>query len=54
MGRQFRRATKLKKKANYNKRRKDRVNATIKAAGGNNDFGSLRRKGEGACTANTT
>ena len=34
MGRQFRRATKLKKKANYNKRRKDRVNATIKAAGG--------------------
>lgn len=34
MGRQFRRQTKLKKKSNYHKRRKDRVNAAIKAAGG--------------------
>ena len=34
MGRQFRRQTKLKKKALYHKRRRDRINATIKAAGG--------------------
>ena len=33
MGRQFRRQTKLKKKSNYNTRRKDRVNAAITAAG---------------------
>jgi hypothetical protein len=32
MGRQFRRQTKLKKKANYNKRVKDRVKELVKAS----------------------
>lgn len=33
MGRKYRTQTKLKKKAAYNKRKKDRLNASIKALG---------------------
>ncbi len=35
MGRQFRYTSNLKRKAAYNRRRRERLNAVIKAVGGN-------------------